>query len=75
MRFSGVRGGCARYTHTHECGMLVLCWTSRTVLSNSDGSTSVPEASRGAPAISIQNKSDQVTPDDDTVTHEVFAST
>jgi hypothetical protein len=50
-------------------GMLEMCGTSSTVLSNSDWSTSVPKASRGAPAATVQNKPDQVTPHDDTVTH------
>jgi class 3 adenylate cyclase len=52
-----------------DYGMLVLCGTSSTVLSNSDWSTSVPKSSRDVPATVVQNKSDQVTPDDDTVTH------
>jgi hypothetical protein len=49
--------------------MLVVCGTSSTLLSNSEWLTSVPKASRGAPATAVQNKSDQVTPDDATVTH------
>ena len=53
-------------------GMLVMCGTSRyTVQSNSDWSTFVPKASRGAPATAVQNESDQATSDDDTVTHVV----
>jgi hypothetical protein len=49
--------------------MLVMCETSSTVLNNSDLLTSVPKVTRGAPAAAVQNKPDQVTPDDDTVTH------
>jgi hypothetical protein len=52
-----------------EYGMLVVCGTSSTLMSNSEWLTSVPKASRGAPATAVQKKSDQVTPDDDTVTH------
>ena len=64
------------YGHKHylwrsidEYGMLVVCGTSSTWLSNSEWLTSVPKASRGAPATAVQNKSDQVTTDDATVTH------
>ncbi|MFN9897814.1 MAG: hypothetical protein ACK55Z_03265, partial [bacterium] len=39
--------------------------------SNSDWSTFVPKASRGAPATAVQNEADQATSDDDTVTHVV----
>jgi hypothetical protein len=52
-----------------EYGLLVMCGTSSTVLNNSDWLTSVPKVTRGAPAAAVQNKPDQVTPDDDTVTH------
>jgi hypothetical protein len=52
-----------------DYGMLVMCGTSSTVQSNSDWSTPVPNASRGAPAAAVQNKPDQVTPDDDAVTN------
>jgi class 3 adenylate cyclase len=52
-----------------DYGMLVMCETSSTVLNNSDLLTSVPKVTRDAPAAAVQNKPDQVTPDDDTVTH------
>jgi class 3 adenylate cyclase len=52
-----------------EYGLLVMCGTSSTVPSNSGLSASVPKVSLGEPASAAKNKSDQVTPDDDTVTH------